>query len=145
MCSSCSHYGRLTSRRLLNTFGAQGRTGLSAPRSPAALCAPIPTARAAKLLPRTAERLGLSPSTTTSDLGGLKKLTKAQIDYAASRRACTCTQLRDVLNQMLIREGRIELAQACFEFLPNPVAQLGLGNGWPETDIFLPQRMTTPS
>jgi ribonuclease D len=43
-------------------------------------------------------------------------------------------KLRDVLNQMLIREGRIELAQACFEFLPTR-AQLDL-DGWPETDIF---------
>ncbi len=62
-----------------------------------------------------------------------KKLTKAQIDYAASD-VLHLHKLRDVLNQMLIREGRIELAQACFEFLPTR-AQLDL-DGWPETDIF---------
>jgi ribonuclease D len=35
---------------------------------------------------------------------------------------------------MLKREGRMELAQSCFDFLPAR-AQLDLA-GWPETDIF---------
>ncbi len=35
---------------------------------------------------------------------------------------------------MLKREGRMELAQACFDFLPVR-AELDL-QGWPETDIF---------
>ncbi|HDZ80086.1 MAG TPA: ribonuclease D, partial [Roseobacter sp.] len=56
-----------------------------------------------------------------------------QIEYAASD-VLHLHKLRDALNQMLIREGRIELAQACFEFLPTR-AQLDLA-GWPETDIF---------
>ena len=58
---------------------------------------------------------------------------KAQIEYAASD-VLHLHKLRDTLNQMLIREGRVELAQACFEFLPTR-AQLDLA-GWPETDIF---------
>jgi ribonuclease D len=35
---------------------------------------------------------------------------------------------------MLVREGRMEIAQACFDFLPMR-ARLDL-DGWPETDIF---------
>jgi ribonuclease D len=35
---------------------------------------------------------------------------------------------------MLVREGRADLAQACFQFIPNRAA-LDLA-GWPDTDIF---------
>jgi ribonuclease D len=39
-----------------------------------------------------------------------------------------------VLDAMLEREGRTEIAQACFDFLPTR-AKLDLA-GWPDTDIF---------
>jgi ribonuclease D len=42
--------------------------------------------------------------------------------------------LRERLNEMLIREGRMELAQSCFDFLPTR-AELDLA-GWPDSDIF---------
>ena len=42
--------------------------------------------------------------------------------------------LRDKLNAMLVREGRMELAQACFDFLPHRAA-LDLA-GWEDVDIF---------
>ena len=42
--------------------------------------------------------------------------------------------LRTELNKRLEREGRMELAQACFDFLPHR-AELDLA-GWPEIDIF---------
>ena len=42
--------------------------------------------------------------------------------------------LREKLDDMLIREGRMEIAQACFEFLPYR-AELDL-SGWPAADIF---------
>jgi ribonuclease D len=42
--------------------------------------------------------------------------------------------LRTELDKRLIREGRMELAQACFDFLPTRAA-LDLA-GWPEIDIF---------
>ena len=42
--------------------------------------------------------------------------------------------LRDELDRRLAREGRTELAQACFDFLPHR-AELDLA-GWPEIDIF---------
>ena len=38
------------------------------------------------------------------------------------------------LDVMLAREGRTELAQACFDFLPTRVA-LDLA-GWPDQDVF---------
>jgi ribonuclease D len=42
--------------------------------------------------------------------------------------------LREKLDAMLVREGRMALAQACFDFLPTR-ARLDLA-GWEEADIF---------
>ena len=41
---------------------------------------------------------------------------------------------KEKLDAMLVREGRAELARACFEFLPHR-ARLDL-SGWAEQDIF---------
>ena len=43
-------------------------------------------------------------------------------------------RVKAVLDERLAREGRTELAQACFDFLPWR-AELDLA-GWPEADIF---------
>ncbi|WP_370227762.1 ribonuclease D [Cognatishimia sp.] len=64
---------------------------------------------------------------------GAAELTTAQLDYAASD-VLYLHQLREKLNERLAREGRTELAQACFDFLPTR-AKLDLA-GWPEQDIF---------
>jgi ribonuclease D len=64
---------------------------------------------------------------------GAETLTDAQLDYAASD-VLYLHRLRDELNARLAREGRVEMAQACFDFLPMR-AKLDLA-GWPETDIF---------
>lgn len=64
---------------------------------------------------------------------GAAELTKAQLDYAASD-VLYLHQLRDKLNERLAREGRTDMAQACFDFLPTR-AKLDLA-GWPEQDIF---------
>ena len=74
----------------------------------------------------------ISKQQQSSDWGA-KGLSKAQVEYAASD-VLYLHQLRESLNQMLIREGRMELAQSCFDFLPTR-AQLDLA-GWPDTDIF---------
>ena len=42
--------------------------------------------------------------------------------------------IKNRLNEMLVREGRMELAQACFDFLPVR-SHLDLA-GWDEIDIF---------
>lgn len=64
---------------------------------------------------------------------GAPKLTAAQLDYAASD-GLYLHQLRDAFDVILAREGRTEIAQACFNFLPMR-AKLDLA-GWPDTDIF---------
>jgi len=125
------HFGRFDIAALQNTFGA--------------LTAPVYCTKIASRLVRTyTDRHGLknllqellnediSKQQQSSDWGA-DTLTKAQIDYAASD-VLHLHKLRDKLDEMLAREGRDELAQACFRFLPTR-ALLDL-EGWPETDIF---------
>jgi len=125
------HFGRFDIAALLNTFGT--------------ITAPVYCTKIASRLVRTyTDRHGLakllnellkvdiSKQQQSSDWGA-PKLTKAQIDYAASD-VLHLHKLRDVLDGMLEREGRTALAQSCFDFLPAR-AQLDLA-GWPETDIF---------
>jgi len=64
---------------------------------------------------------------------GAETLTAAQLDYAASD-VLYLHRLKAELDKMLAREGRTEIAQACFDFLPMR-ARLDL-EGWPEIDIF---------
>ena len=74
----------------------------------------------------------LSKQQQTSDWGA-KELSDAQREYAASD-VRYLHALKEKLDERLAREGRTELAQACFDFLPNR-ALLDLA-GWPEQDIF---------
>ncbi|WP_026622926.1 ribonuclease D [Ensifer sp. WSM1721] len=60
-------------------------------------------------------------------------LSSAQLEYAASD-VLHLHALRDKLTARLLRDGRMELAEACFAFLPTR-AKLDL-LGWEETDIF---------
>jgi len=76
--------------------------------------------------------IDLDKQQQTTDWGA-DELTPAQMDYAASD-VLYLHRLRDALNDMLAREGRTELAQACFDFLPAR-AVLDL-KGWEEEDIF---------
>jgi ribonuclease D len=64
---------------------------------------------------------------------GAPELSDAQKDYAASDVRFLHAR-KDKLDARLIREGRMHLAQACFDFLPAR-AELDLA-GWPEVDIF---------
>ncbi len=82
----------------------------------------------------TQELLGkdLSKQQQSSDWGA-DDLTKAQIEYAASD-VLYLHHIKAALDVMLEREGRTEIAQACFDFLPTRCA-LDLA-GWPEIDIF---------
>jgi ribonuclease D len=74
----------------------------------------------------------LSKEQQTSDWGAAE-LTPAQLKYAASD-VLHLHALRAKLDELLAREGRRELAEACFKFLPTR-AELDLA-GWPEEDIF---------
>jgi len=125
------HFGRFDIAAMYNAFGA--------------LAAPVYCTKIASKLIRTytdrhglknllSELLGIDISKyqQSSDWGA-KKLTQAQIDYAASD-VLYLHRLREVLNKRLDREGRTDLAQASFDFLPTR-ARLDLA-GWPEVDIF---------
>ena len=74
----------------------------------------------------------ISKQQQTSDWGAAT-LSDAQIAYAASD-VLYLHRLREALNKRLAREGRTEIAQSCFDFLPTR-ARLDL-IGWPEIDIF---------
>jgi ribonuclease D len=74
----------------------------------------------------------LSKQQQTSDWGA-DELTDAQRDYAASD-VRYLHALKSKLDERLEREDRIDLAQACFDFLPAR-ALLDIA-GWAEQDIF---------
>ena len=74
----------------------------------------------------------LSKQQQSSDWGA-EKLSDAQIAYAASD-VLHLHALRTKLDLLLQRENRMEIAQACFDFLPMR-AHLDLV-GWPDIDIF---------
>ena len=125
------HFGRFDIAALFHTYGAT--------------TAPVYCTKIASKMVRTfTDRHGLknllqellgvdiSKHQQQSDWGAAE-LTDAQLDYAASD-VLYLHKLREELNVRLAREGRTELAQACFEFLPTR-AILDIA-GWPETDIF---------
>ncbi len=82
----------------------------------------------------TRELLGIdmSKQQQSSDWGA-KELSEAQLAYAASD-VLHLHELKAALDEKLVREGRQELARACFDFLPTR-AVLDLA-GWPDIDIF---------
>jgi len=125
------HFGRFDIAAMYNAFGA--------------LAAPVYCTKIASKLIRTyTDRHGLkyllnelvgvdvSKQQQASDWGA-ETLSGAQLDYAASD-VLYLHQLREALDARLLREGRMDMAQACFEFLPTR-ARLDLA-GWPEIDIF---------
>ncbi|MDT0681548.1 ribonuclease D [Roseicyclus sp. F158] len=125
------HYGRFDIAAMYHAFGA--------------LAAPVWCTKIASKLVRTyTDRHGLK-SLTHELLGvdiskqqqssdwGAPDLSEAQQSYAASD-VLHLHRLKDVLSERLRREGRMEIAEACFEFLPTR-ARLDLA-GWPDQDIF---------
>jgi ribonuclease D len=125
------HFGRFDIAAMQNAFGA--------------VTAPVYCTKIASRLIRTyTDRHGLknllhellsvdiSKQHQSSDWGA-PTLSNAQLEYAASD-VLYLHRLREALNKRLIREDRMEMAQACFDFLPMR-ANLDL-MGWPETDIF---------
>ena len=126
------HFGRFDIAALENTFGV--------------VTAPVWCTKIASKLVRTyTDRHGLkyllqslsdvdiSKQQQTSDWGA-EELTPAQLEYAASD-VLYLHRLKEVLEAMLHREGRAELAQACFDFLPTR-AHLDLLGWGDENDIF---------
>lgn len=125
------HYGRFDIAAMYHAFGA--------------LAAPVWCSKIASRLVRTytdrhglkallSEMVGVDVSKLqqSSDWGA-ETLTEAQVAYAASD-VLHLHALKTRLDAMLAREGRAEIAQDCFDFLPTR-AKLDL-IGYPETDIF---------
>ena len=125
------HFGRFDIAAMYHAFGA--------------LTAPVYCTKIASKLVRTyTDRHGLKnliqelldvdiAKQQQSSEWGADKLSDAQVSYAASD-VLYLHRLRDVLNTRLEREERAEIAQACFDFLPQR-ALLDL-KGWPDEDIF---------
>lgn len=109
------------------------------------LVAPVYCTRTASKLARTytdkhgykdicKELLGVDISKQQqSSNWGANQLTPEQVDYAASD-VLHLHKLREKLNAILQREGRMHLATACFDFLPQR-AMLDLA-GWQDVDVF---------
>lgn len=76
--------------------------------------------------------IDISKQQQSSDWGA-PVLSEAQKEYAASD-VLYLHRLKTELDARLLREGRMDLAQAAFDFLPTRAA-LDLA-GWPEIDIF---------
>ena len=76
--------------------------------------------------------VSLSKQQQSSDWGA-QELTEEQLRYAASD-VLYLHALREKLDAMLHREGRMALSRACFAFLPHRVSLDLLG--WEATDIF---------
>jgi ribonuclease D len=125
------HFGRFDIAAMAHAFGVPARP---------VYCTKI----ASKLVRTYTDRHGLkqllaelcgvdvSKQQQSSDWGAVE-LSEAQIDYAASD-VLHLHDLKRRLDGLLRRENRMEIAQACFEFLPVR-AQLDLA-GWPDQDIF---------
>jgi len=125
------HFGRFDIAAMYHAFGA--------------LTAPVYCTKIASKLVRTyTDRHGLknlldellgidiSKLQQMSDWGAAD-LSQAQLAYAASD-VLYLHAMREKLNERLEREGRMDLAEAAFNFLPTR-ARLDLA-GWPEVDIF---------
>ncbi len=108
-------------------------------------CAPVWCTKIASRLSRTyADKHGLkdvareiagidlSKAQQSSDWGA-DVLTEAQLQYAAAD-VLYLHEIKNGLEAMLLREGRLALAKACFDFLPVRAA-LDL-SGWADEDIF---------
>jgi len=125
------HFGRFDMAVLKHYFGVMPR--------------PVYCTKVASRLARTftdrhglkdlcKELLGieLSKQQQSSDWGAAE-LSQEQLNYAASD-VLHLHALREKLDAMLRREGREDLARACFEFLPTR-AELDL-RGWSDIDPF---------
>jgi ribonuclease D len=125
------HYGRFDIAVLAHRFGVVARP-VWCTKIASKLARTFTDKHGLKVLCQELLGVDISKQQQSSDWGA-EKLTKAQLEYAASD-VMYLHRLKAELEAMLIREGRMALARACFDFLPDR-AMLDLA-GWPETDIF---------
>jgi ribonuclease D len=125
------HFARFDLAALYNAFGVMPRP-VYCTKIASRLTRTYTDRHGLKDLVREVLNIDLSKQQQSSDWGSAS-LSEAQLAYAASD-VLHLHGLRERLDAMLAREGRTEMAQACFDFLPTR-AKLDLG-GWEAEDIF---------
>jgi len=125
------HFARFDLAMLYRTLGVMA-TPVFCTRTASRLVRTYTDKHGLKDLVRELLGIDLSKQQQSSDWGA-DALSDAQLAYAASD-VLHLHALRDKLDVMLAREGRADLATACFRFLPDRV-KLDLA-GWAHEDIF---------
>jgi ribonuclease D len=125
------HFARFDLAVLFQTFGVMPQP-VYCTKTASRLTRTYTDRHGLKDLVREMLNIDLSKQQQSSDWGA-PQLNEAQLAYAASD-VLHLHALRERLDAMLIREGRTQLAQSCFDFLPTR-AKLDLG-GWELEDIF---------
>jgi ribonuclease D len=125
------HYGRFDIAVLANAFGVMA-SPVYCTKIASRLARTYTDKHGLKDLAREVLGVDLSKQQQSSDWGA-DALTDPQVSYAATD-VLHLHALREKLDGMLAREGRADLAKACFSFLPDR-ARLDLA-GWAEQDIF---------
>jgi ribonuclease D len=125
------HYARFDVAVLYNALGVM-TSPVFCTKIASRLCRTYTDKHGLKDLVRDILGIELSKQQQSSDWGA-EGLSEAQLAYAASD-VLHLHQLKAKLEVLLAREGRTELAEACFGFLPTR-ARLDLA-GWGAEDIF---------
>ena len=125
------HYGRFDIAVLYNAFGVMAEP-VFCTKIASRLVRTYTDRHGLKDLCNELLGIGLSKAQQSSDWAA-ETLSPEQLEYAASD-VLYLHALRDKLTARLIRDGRIDHADACFAFLPTR-AKLDL-LCWEETDIF---------
>ena len=125
------HYARFDLGVLFNAFGVMAEP-VYCTKIASRLARTYTDKHGLKDLARELLGVDLSKQQQSSDWGA-EGLSDAQVAYAATD-VLHLHALKEKLDAMLAREGRGELAAACFKFLPDRV-RLDLA-GWAAEDIF---------
>jgi ribonuclease D len=125
------HFGRFDLATMANTFGVMAEP-IYCTKIASRLARTYTDKHGLKDLAREVLGVDLSKQQQSSDWGA-DALSDPQVSYAATD-VLHLHALKERLDVMLAREGRAELAAACFRFLPDRV-RLDLA-GWAEEDIF---------
>ena len=125
------HYGRFDIAVLFQTFGVT-TTNVFCTKIASRLTRTYTDRHGLKDNLKEMLEIDISKAQQSSDWAA-ETLSQAQLEYAASD-VLYLHALRDKLMHRLVRDGRLEYAEACFQFLPTR-AKLDL-LGWEETDIF---------
>ncbi len=125
------HYGRFDIGMLYKAFGVMAEP-VYCTKIASRLARTYTDRHGLKDLARELLGVDLSKQQQSSDWGA-DALSDAQVAYAATD-VLHLHALKERLDTMLAREGRRELAEACYRFLPDRV-RLDLA-GWADEDIF---------